>query len=230
MQVPVIDLAAPASADTQATAQAIDRALCETGFFTVTGHGVAPELIAAALQAGRDFFALPEATKARWHIARSAQRRGFDPIGWQALDPQRPPDLKESFYLGNAALGPNPWPDAALLPGFRAACEAYTQAVGSLSRRLLRLFAHALGLPPHFFDAFMRQPVATTRLLHYPPQPVDVLLTAPGQIGCGAHTDWGALTLLAQDGAGGLQVQPAGGAWIDVPPVPRAISSSTSAT
>ncbi len=177
-------------------------------------------MVAAALQAGRDFFALPAATKARWHIALSPQRRGFDPIGWQALDPSRPPDLKESFYLGNPALGPNPWPDAALLPGFRPACEAYTQAMGALSRQLLNLFALALKLPAGFFDTAMRCPVATTRLLHYPPQPAAPALAEPGQIGCGAHTDWGALTLLAQDDAGGLQVQPAGGDWLDVPPAP----------
>lgn len=183
---------------------------------------MAPDVVAAALQANRDFFALPAATKARWHIERSPQRRGFDPIGWQALDPQRPPDLKESFYLGNPALGPNPWPDAALLPGFRSACEAYTQAMGALSRRLLVLFTRALGLAPDFFDAFMHQPVATLRLLHYPPPPADAARQPPGQIGCGAHTDWGALTLLAQDDSGGLQVQPAGGHWLDVPPAPDA--------
>jgi isopenicillin N synthase-like dioxygenase len=89
----------------------------------------------------------------------------------------------------------------------------------ALAERLMGLFEIALGLPPGHFDDFMRQPICTTRLLHYPPQPV---LAAPGQIGCGAHTDWGALTLLAQDDAGGLQVQGRDGSWLDVQPVPGA--------
>jgi isopenicillin N synthase-like dioxygenase len=63
----------------------------------------------------------------------------------------------------------------------------------------------------------MRNPVCTTRLLHYPPHPAQA---APGQIGCGAHTDWGALTLLAQDTAGGLQVAQRDGTWLDIPPLP----------
>lgn len=212
--IPVLDLAA---APPDALAARIDEALTGTGFFAVTGHGVPEAVVQGGFDAGRRFFALPEATKRRWHI--DANHRGFDPIGWQALDPDRPPDLKESFYLGVEAIAPNPWPDEALLPGFRAACEAYAVAMRALAGRLMGLFETALGLPAGHFDAFMRHPTCTTRLLHYPPQPATA---APGQIGCGAHTDWGALTLLAQSEAGGLQVQHAQGHWLDVPPLPGA--------
>jgi isopenicillin N synthase-like dioxygenase len=82
------------------------------------------------------------------------------------------------------------------------------------------LFEQALELSDGHFDRFMQHPTCTTRLLHYPPQPATV---APGQIGCGAHTDWGALTLLAQDDAGGLQVQRREGSWMDVTPLPGAL-------
>jgi isopenicillin N synthase-like dioxygenase len=213
MTLALIDLAA---APPERLAAAIDEALVRDGFFAVTGHGVPAAAVVGALAAARRFFALPETDKQRWHIDRQPLQRGFDPVGWQALDPSRPPDVKESFYLGSPALGPNPWPDEALLPGWRAACEAYMGAIEALARRLMGLFERALGLPAGHFDAFMRRPATTTRLLHYPPQPAPLL---DGQLGCGAHTDWGALTLLAQDDAGGLQVQARGGGWIDVPPV-----------
>lgn len=242
MPVPVIDLA---QGTPDAQAAALDTALREHGFFAVVNHGVDAAVVAAAFDAGRRFFRLDEATKRRWHVdgweerapktppAASAPqgnaqalgrpggllKRGFDPMGWQALDPTQPPDIKESFYLGVEAIGPNQWPDEALLPGFRAALQAYSTACDALARRLMGLFERALALPPGHFDGFMRQPICTTRLLHYPPQPAVV---APGQIGCGAHTDWGALTLLAQDGVGGLQVQSLAGPWLDVAPIPGA--------
>ena len=213
MGVPLIDLLEGNAAQ---QARHIDDALCGAGFFALTGHGVAPAVVAAAFDASQRFFALPQVDKERWHINRSQHKRGFDPIGWQSLDPGQPPDVKESFYLGVPAIGPNQWPDEQLVPGFQAATQAYSAAMETLARRLMRLFELALGLPAGHFDSFMHHPTCTTRLLHYPPQPATA---APGQIGCGAHTDWGALTLLAQDDAGGLQVQGRSGEWLDVPPV-----------
>lgn len=200
-------------------ARRLDDALRADGFVAVTGHGVPADVVAAAFDASRRFFALPEPAKCRWHIDRWPLHRGFDPVGWQALDPDRPADLKESFYLGVEALGPNQWPDEALVPGFRAALDAYAAALRTLAARMMGLFEQALSLPPRHFDAYTRRPNCVTRLLHYPPAPAVVL---PGQLGCGAHTDWGALTLLAQDDAGGLQVQRADGRWLDVEPVPGA--------
>ena len=213
--IPLIDLSGEAP---DLLARRIDAALREHGFFAISGHGVPRPVVQAAFEAGHAFFALPEHDKARWHIDHSAHRRGFDPIGWQSLDPAQPPDLKESFYIGVPHIGPNQWPDEQLVPGFHAACTAYTLAMDALAARLMGLFEVALALPAGFFDPYMRQPICTTRLLHYPPQPADA---AQGQIGCGAHTDWGALTLLAQDAAGGLQVQHRDGHWLDVPYLPE---------
>ena len=221
MSVPLIDLGI---GDDASLARRIDAALREAGFFALIGHGVPQPLFDAVFAASKSFFSLSDAAKKRWHIDGWPVKRGFDPIGWQSLDVGQPPDVKESFYTGNTSLGPNQWPDEALVPGFRAANEAWSAAMQQVALRLMGLFANALGMASHAFDGYMRDPTCTTRLLHYPPQPVSA---APGQIGCGAHTDWGALTLLAQDNAGGLQVQRADGSWLDVKPIPGALVVNT---
>jgi isopenicillin N synthase-like dioxygenase len=226
--MPSLPIVSLASADAP---QVLDAALREFGFFFLVDHGFPTSLLDAAFAQAAHAFALPDAVKARWPIDASPFKHGFEPVGWQALDPSQPFDLKESFYLGAGrdanhpivlagALnqGPNQWPDEALLPGFRSTCEAFAQAAESLVRRLLRLSAEALALPVDHFEHYTQAPTCTLRLLHYPPQPASA--TLPGQMGCGAHTDWGALTLLAQDDAGGLQVQTRAGDWLDALPLP----------
>jgi len=80
----------------------------------------------------------------------------------------------------------------------------------------LHLLAQSLALPADFFESYLTDPMPVLRLLHYPPTEQGLLA---GQVGSGAHTDWGSITLLAQDAVGGLQVQYEG-QWIDVPFVP----------
>jgi isopenicillin N synthase-like dioxygenase len=75
----------------------------------------------------------------------------------------------------------------------------------------------ALGLEEGYFDHWLNTPMTTLGLLHYPPQLGRI---TQAQIGAGAHSDYGCLTMLAQDAAGGLQVRNASGDWVDAPPVP----------
>ena len=109
MPLPLVDLSDATPAGVARQAAAIDAALRQQGFLAITGHGVPAGTVEAAFEASRRFFALPVAAKERWHV--NAIKRGYDPVGWQALDPAQPPDLKESFYLGTSAssghwLGP----------------------------------------------------------------------------------------------------------------------------
>jgi isopenicillin N synthase-like dioxygenase len=223
MELPIIDAA---TLDHPGTIVTLRAACTGTGFFYLGHHGVPAPVIAAAQDQARRFFALPLEQRMAVSLRNSTCNRGYESMQAQTLEAGMPPDLKEGFNIGDdlapdhpwvqAGLfgqGPNQWPD---LPGFRPAMETYFTALAAEASKLMTAMARSLNLPPDSFAAFCDEPMCMLRLLHYPPQPPN---PQPGEKGCGAHTDWGCLTLLLQDDAGGLQVQVAG-EWIDAPPVP----------
>ena len=123
----------------------------------------------------------------------------------------------ESGDRRDPLAGPNQWPS---LPGFREAVTAYEEALRVLARRLLGIFESALGVEGGTLDSSFDRPTTFLRLLHYPPQDP----AAPeDEFGSNPHTDYGFLTILAQDENGGLQVRaPDGHTWLDAPPRPGA--------
>lgn len=116
---------------------------------------------------------------------------------------------------GNAIRlqGPNAWPSQ---PGFKTAVSIYYGEVLTLARRLARLFAVVLELPPNFFDDMITTPGAMMRLIHYPPQDPK----KEDALGIGAHTDIECFTILCQGTQPALQILNVEGAWIEAPPVP----------
>ncbi|NHO31590.1 isopenicillin N synthase family dioxygenase [Acetobacter fallax] len=225
--LPVIPVAGLCSSDPvqrQAVGDALRTACASTGFFYCVDHGIPPALIDAVLAESKAFFARSPTDKAALDKARSPCNRGYEPLRNQTLEAGTPPDLKEGFYIGeeqpaNAAelrfnQGPNQWPRNSA--GFRPTMMAYFAALNILAERLMRGIALSLGLEETFFTRFCQNPQATLRLLHYPPQPSD---PQPGEKGCGAHTDFGGLTLLLQDASGGLQVRGPDDTWIHATPI-----------
>ncbi len=79
--------------------------------------------------------------------------------------------------------------------------------------------ADDLGLERTYFARHLDRPLATLRLLHYPSRPQHI---EAGQMGAGEHTDYGCVTLLATDDAGGLEVRTREGEWLSAPHVPGA--------
>lgn len=195
------------------------------GFFYLKGHGVDPDLQAQVFAQADRFFVLPVDQKEAVSILKTPHYRGWAHDGLESLDENSGlTDRKESFNIGydlaeddprvlagEPFRGVNQWPD---LPGFRDTMLAYYDAALSLGIRLSRAIALDLGLPEDHFDCAFDEPLAALRVLHYPPA-----TGAEGEIGAGAHSDYGVVTLLMTDGEGGLQVKPRGGDWIDAPHV-----------
>jgi isopenicillin N synthase-like dioxygenase len=232
-EIPVIDIAPFLHGDARTragVAQKIGQACREIGFFYIVNHGVPAELIASVYAQSRRFFSQPDPVKAEIGIEKSGFHRGYFKIGGENLDPAkqtRDGDLKEGIKIGRdldpghplvragtPLHGPNQWPRN--LPGWQAVMQAYYNEMEALGRRLMQAFALALGLEEGYFDRWLNTPMTTLGLLHYPPQQGRI---TEAQLGAGAHSDYGCLTMLAQDSAGGLQVRKAGGEWLDAPPV-----------
>jgi len=222
-RVPVVDIGPLLDgSDPMSVAAQIHATFRDVGFMYIRNHGIGEDLRAGMLRRAREFFALPDAVKQALHIERSGRAfRGYIPLSAENLDPEVSIDLKEAYDLGAEAeddslpfFGPNPWP-----PGWeegRREVMAYHDRVLDLARHLFRGVALGLGLEAGHFEPMLRRPITVLRLQHYPPQPAE---PEPGTTGCGAHTDYGSLTILGQDGNGGLQVRDRNGEWVDVPPL-----------
>lgn len=216
--IPIIDvtgLSSGGAEDLARVADAIGDAARGVGFFCIVGHGVDRALRRAVFAAADAFFALPSETKAALALDRVDDNRGWIGPGREALDPATRPDPKEAFNIGfDPPSGPfrNAWPD---LPGFRTTMEAWFAAVFRLGLDLHRAVAIDLGAPENAFAGAFDAPMATLRLLRYPA----VAATGPRDLGAGAHTDYGNLTLLVTDDVGGLEVRRREGDWVAVPVV-----------
>jgi isopenicillin N synthase-like dioxygenase len=231
-QIPIVDVAPLLAGNAQgerAVAQQIGDACRGIGFFYITGHGVTPETLKAVFDNAATFFRSPTPFKTRSAFVGAGGNRGYIKLGGEALDQGKPADVKEAFNIGLELAPDDPdllarkpfralnlWPN---VPGFRATMLAYFTQMLELGRVLHHAFALDLGIDPSYFDDKFKKPMATLRLLHYPPidKPLD-----EGQLGAGEHTDYGNVTLLATDSSGGLMVRDRGGHWLDAPVIPGA--------
>lgn len=135
-------------------------------------------------------------------------------------------DLKESFEIGRESDEyENLWPDTVKAEGvdFAVTMKEFFLHCQLLHWIVMRGIALGMGLEETFFDDYVRKGDNTLRLLHYPPVAKDAFKA--GRERAGAHTDYGSVTFLFQDSAGGLQVERPGakGVFVDVKPVEGAI-------
>ncbi|MEO1611755.1 MAG: 2OG-Fe(II) oxygenase family protein [Pseudomonadota bacterium] len=211
------------------------RGAVSSGFLTLSGVDDAFDL-AARRDLLRTFFTAGSEARAR------TIRNKYDPAaknvyrGHFAAEPEKNalvegfdigPDLADPTRAGDGSdplTEPTPRPG---IPGWDAAAAHYIDAMmrigGALTRALLRGLGEDEGLEAKIFAGS----ISTLRLLRYPEHAGEVfgpdrrLMTREGErfVMTKAHTDSGFVTLLWQDGTGGLQAESPEG-WIDVPPAP----------
>lgn len=221
-EIPIVDLTPLLDgSDPQKVAKEMGY-ICENiGFLYIKNHGVPKSLIQEAYKLAAAFFDLPYDEKDKLNIVHSGETlRGYVPMYTENADPKYTKDFKECFDFGkhydevSPFFGPNPIPER--VERFREVFEQYHAEMMRLSRQLISAIALSLDLPADYFEKLQRKPITIQRLSYYPPQTGKITV---GEIGTGAHTDYGFLTILSQDNNGGLQVQNRDGEWVSAPPV-----------
>lgn len=208
------------------------REACETiGFVVISGSSLPTALLDRTFDAAGQFFDQPLEVKKRAAPSVPGKQRGYAEFASRGLaktlGQETPPDLKESFFLGPIddhrtsfasipaaadVYAPNILPQTPA--GFADRLVETYRAFERLGSDLLRISALALNLEENWFADKVDKHFSVMTCHHYPPLAAE---PRPGQLRAGAHTDFGALTILAMtDALGGLEVQTAGGTWTPV--------------
>ena len=189
----------------------------EWGFAGIRGHGIAQKLIDDAYAVFAQFFALPEATKRKYHVAGGGGARGYTPFGVETAKGAAYSDLKEFWHIGReiprdskyaGVMPPNLWPEE--VPRFQQVGYDLYQALDQLGSQVLAALALHIGLPGDHFVDKTDNGNSILRPIHYPP------ITAPDipNVRAGAHEDINLITLLVGASAAGLEVLSRKGEWV----------------
>ena len=239
LDVPVIDISpyrlGSDAADREAVARAVGEAARTVGFMQVTGHGIAPAVLASFTAAMDAFFGLSPEAKAAYRCPPSVNRGYTPPLTERlanSLGLATAADLFEAMNIGVTAadfpgldLPADVYPDnvfPAELPGFEPAVMAWFGEAGRVARTMTRIFGDALGLGTDYFSRFTDHSVDLLRMNNYRLPSADAQLL-PDQVGMGAHTDYGIVTVLWADQVPGLEILGSDGAWHSVQPAPGAL-------
>ncbi len=236
--LPVINIHSLRSgaAEPAAVAAQIGQACREWGFFYVVGHGVEEELQQRLEKLSRQFFAQDLPTKLEIRMARGGSAwRGYFPVGDELTSGR--PDLKEGIYFGAELSEDHPLVKAGTplhganlfptdIPLLRETVLDYMAAMTQVGHALIAGLALSLGLEASYFaDRYTADPLVLFRIFNYPPASSSPASLSPDSLlnaerwGVGEHTDYGLLTILKQDDAGGLEVKSKSG-WVTAPPIP----------
>jgi isopenicillin N synthase-like dioxygenase len=205
--------------DREAFVAELGAAYREFGFCCISGHGIPRHDIDAAYDDFVRFFALPDATKRKYHVPGGGGARGYTPFKVETAKDSKLPDLKEFWHIGREiprnskyadVMAPNLWPEE--VPGFKKHGYGLFEALDSLGSRVLKALALHIGQPEDYFADKTDQGNSILRPIHYPPIEQDNI---PNER-AGAHEDINLITLLVGASAEGLEVLTREGKWLPI--------------
>jgi len=200
----------------------LGRAFNDSGFVTITNHGLSQELIDQLYQNIQAVFGLPADQKAKYEKPELAGQRGYTSPGKETAKGAKTADLKEFWQIGQTVTDGDPiqyqYPDNEYLeeiPEFNAVTNETYQKLESNGKHLLRAIATYLGLPVDYFDAFVHNGNSILRGIHYfPIENPDAL--PDDAVRAGAHEDINLITLLIGASADGLEVLTRNNEWLPI--------------
>ncbi|KAJ1258536.1 hypothetical protein BS78_10G082900 [Paspalum vaginatum] len=212
--VPVVDLAAQPR---ESVVAGVKRAAETLGFFQVTNHVVPEELMAGVLAGVRRFNEQPADVKRRFYTRDTARKVRFSSN--YDLFQSAAANWRDTLFC---ELAPDPPPPEELPEPVRNVLLEYGGAAAKLALRVMELLSESLGLAGDHLREMGCAEGLNVVCHYYPPCPEPHLT-----LGTSRHTDADFLTVLLQDGMGGLQVLLDHGdgrrRWVNVAPVPGAL-------
>lgn len=205
-------------------ANQVSEALTHSGFMKIKNLGITQAKVDHTFELSKWFFSRTEEEKSTSAYGSANENFGYQSLGVEHLDPSRPADLKQTFTLRDLLQHDRSdprWPT----PEFRDEITEFYRACLEGAYRIQRVFSTALGMDQDYFVQYHQGENVSLRLLYYPSSGIGEI--EAGQLGAGAHTDYGMITLLFQKDVGGLEVQDAEGSWHPVAPENDAIVINT---
>jgi len=201
---------------------AIGKAFNETGFVTITNHGLSKQLIDKLYDQVKALFALPEETKQKYEVPGLAGQRGYTGKNKETAKGFKVPDLKEFWQIGQTVAPDSPmkaeYPDnitVTELPEFNPTTLETYKKLEQAGKYLLRAIAVYLELPENYFDDKVDEGNSILRTLHYFPI-LDPDSLPPDAVRAGAHEDINLITLLIGASADGLELLTRENEWFPV--------------
>src|ERR1700761_713791 len=135
----------------------IGKAFNETGFVTITNHGLSKQLIDKLYEQVKQLFKLPETTKLKYEIPELAGQRGYTSKGKETAKGFKVPDLKEFWQIGQTVTDGDPVKDeypeniqVTELPEFNKITNEIYKKLEAAGSQILKAIAVYLQLPENY--------------------------------------------------------------------------------